>query len=168
MTSSEKQRFIAILQEHKGILLKVIRSYCKNPEDWQDLEQEIVIQLWKALKQYDDRYKLSTYIYRIALNVAISHHRKERKRRDVEPLNDALFHLAEDQSHAELEERTRILYQGISNLNELERALVMLYLDDYSHAEISDILGITESNVSTKLNRIKAKLKTSLTTINTF
>jgi RNA polymerase sigma-70 factor (ECF subfamily) len=161
VSASEKERFIRIIRDHKGILAKIIRSYCKNPDDWKDLEQEMIIQLWKALKDYDDQYKLSTWIYRIALNVAISHYRRDRKRINDTPLDEAIFQLAEDKYQEEHSERRQLLYDFIGQLDEFDRALIILYLEDNNHKEIGEIMGITETNVSTRLNRIKNKLKTS-------
>lgn len=166
MSVSEKERFIGILRDYKGILTKIIRSYCKNPDDRQDLEQEIIIQLWRALKNYDATYKLSTWIYRIALNVAISHYRRELKRKNDAPLEEALFHVTADPAQDPYTERRELLYSFITKLNEFDRALIILYLEANSHKEIAEILGISETNVSTRLNRIKTKLKSSFSTFN--
>jgi len=159
VSTSEKDRFIGIIRSHKGILAKIIRSYCKNPDDWKDLEQEIVIQLWKSFKQYDERYKLSTWIYRIALNVAISHYRRDLKRKNDTPLEEAIFVLAEDPATQEHQERLKNLYEFINQQNALDKGLLILYLEENTHKEIADIMGVTESNVGTRLNRVKQKLK---------
>ncbi|MGL1885441.1 MAG: sigma-70 family RNA polymerase sigma factor [Reichenbachiella sp.] len=160
MTTSKKE-FIDILKEHKAILYKITRSYCIDPDDRKDLEQEIVIQIWKSLENYNDNYKLSTWIYRIGLNVAISHLRKSgNRKKTLEPIAELTFDLPEDSEEAEiLSERTKILYEVINQLNPLNKALIMLYLDGKSHNEISDIIGISESNVGTKLGRIKSLLQ---------
>jgi RNA polymerase sigma factor (sigma-70 family) len=159
---SEKERFIGILRDYRGILTRIIRSYCKNSDDWKDLEQEIIIQLWRALKNYDATYKLSTWIYRIALNVAISHYRRDQKRKNDAPLEEALFHIADDPAQEMYRERRELLYDIIHKLNEFDRALIVLYLEENSYREIAEVMGMTETNVSTRLNRIKTKLKSLL------
>lgn len=166
MSVSEKERFIGILRDYRGILTKIIRSYCKNSDDWKDLEQEIIIQLWRALKHYDATYKLSTWIYRIALNVAISHYRRDLKRKDNAPLEEALFYVSADPAQEPYSERRELLYGFIEKLNAFDKALIILYLEANSHKEIAEIMGITETNVSTRLNRIKTKLKSLFSTIN--
>ncbi|MCD9015456.1 RNA polymerase sigma factor [Parachryseolinea silvisoli] len=166
MSLSEKERFIGILRDYRGILTKIIRSYCKNPDDWKDLEQEIIIQLWRALKHYDATYKMSTWIYRIALNVAISHYRRDLKRKNDGPLEEALFHVDADPAQEPYAERRELLYSVINQLNAFDKALIILYLEANSHKEIAEILGITETNVSTRLNRIKTKLKSLFSTSN--
>ena len=166
MSLSEKERFIGILRDYKGILTKIIRSYCKNSEDWKDLEQEIIIQLWRALKNYDASYKLSTWVYRIALNVAISHYRRDLKRKNDAPLEEALFQVTADPAQEPYTERRELLYGFIDKLNEFDKALIILYLEDNTHKEIADVMGITETNVSTRLNRIKTKLKSLFSTVN--
>jgi RNA polymerase sigma-70 factor (ECF subfamily) len=163
---SEKERFIGILRDYRGILTKIIRSYCKNSDDWKDLEQEIIIQLWRALKNYDTTYTLSTWVYRIALNVAISHYRRELKRKNNGPLEEALFHVITDPAEEVYTERRELLYGFITQLNEFDKAVIILYLEANSHKEIAEIMGISETNVSTRLNRIKTKLKSSFSTFN--
>ena len=163
MEADKKDRFIQTIDEHKKIIYKIVNSYCPKREDRKDLEQEIIIQLWKSFDKYDDTYKYSTWMYRIALNVAISFYRKERKwslKSDFH--NEAsIFNLAEENSedNAELNDQISLLQRFISNLNELNKALMLLYLDEKSHEEIAEILGITKTNVATKISRIKLKLK---------
>lgn len=152
--------FLTIVNAHKGIVYKVARLYCNDPEPRKDLIQEIIIQLWKSFDQYNEKYKQSTWIYRIALNVAISSYRKEARRKEIShPLSADLLSF-EDSDHAsEIETEIGVLYQFISELKELDKALMLLYLDEKSYKEISEILGITETNVATKIGRIKNLLK---------
>ena len=163
MEAYKKDRFVQTIDEHKKIIYKIVNSYCPKREDRKDLEQEIIIQLWKSFDKYDDSYKYSTWMYRIALNVAISFYRKERKwslKSDF--YNEAsIFNMAEENSedNAELNDQIKLLQTFISNLNELNKALMLLYLDEKSHEEIAEILGITKTNVATKISRIKLKLK---------
>lgn len=160
MSDSQKQeRFQEVIKQHKGILVKVARMYCRENADHDDLIQEISIQIWRALDRYDDRYKLSTWLYRIALNVAISQFRKKTGREKFTiPLTEHI-QPADEPNYSEKEHQLNRLEQFISELNHFDKALMLLYLEDKSHAEISEILGISVSNVGTKVSRIKEKLK---------
>lgn len=165
---SEREQFIDIINEHKRLLYKVIHSYCRNSDDRKDLEQEIIIQLWKSLKNYNKEYKLSTWIYKIALNVAISYYRRDFKRTTtIEPYNESIFKIAAEEDYNEEHiNKTTLLYKFINKLDELNKAIIILYLDDKSYSEISEITGLTETNVGTKINRIKRKLKEGISIIN--
>lgn len=165
---SNKADFLQLIEQNKGIIYKVARSYGKNEEDREDLFQEIVIRLWRSFERYDDQYKLSTWMYRIALNVAISFYRKERRRIASEsPLTEDLTDIANDEGNIELESNINLLQQFINELNELEKALMILYLESKSYKEIAEILGISETNVATKISRVKTQLKQKFLTINT-
>ncbi len=159
-TISEKEKFIRIIKENKRIIYKVIYSYCKDSEDRKDLEQEIIIQLWKSLKSYDEKYKLSTWIYKIAMNVAISHYRKDLKRKtNNTTLDEAIFQIEEEDFTEKQRSQSELLYRFINQLDPLCKAIMILYLDDNSYKDISEIIGITETNVGTKINRTKKQLK---------
>ena len=152
--------FLSVIEAHKGILYKVANTYCKDPEGRKDLVQEIIVQLWKSFERYNDQYKYSTWIYRIALNVAISFYRKETRRKDTAgPLSDDIISVAEADTNEGLEENIGFLQQFISELKELDRALLLLYLEEKSYKEIADIMGISETNTATKIGRIKTQLK---------
>lgn len=160
MTSTEKDTFELLIESNKGIIYKVANAYCKDEEDRKDLVQEIVIQLWKSLDRYDDSFKISTWIYRIALNVAISFFRKESKRKASQTsISEGIFNLKEEESGTELESNLNLLQQFISELKELDRALMLLYLEQKTHKEMADILGLSESNIATKISRIREKLR---------
>ena len=161
MNSSEtKDLFLAVIEANKGIIYKIANSYCKNPEDRKDLVQEIVSQLWKSFENYSDHYKYSTWIYRIALNVAISFYRKENRRKAVSsPISEGIFNLGDVDDATETESNLRLLQQFIQDLKDLDKALMLLYLEEKSHREIAEIIGITETNVATKIGRIKQLLK---------
>lgn len=156
-----REAFINLLEEHKIILYKIIRSYCSDADDRKDLEQEIIIQIWKSLKNYNPEYKLSTWVYRIALNVAISHLRKDTTRRNhFEPMGEMIFELSDDNAEYEtISEQTGLLYSFIDQLDKLNKALMILYLDGKSYLEIAEIMGLSESNVGTKISRIKHTLR---------
>ncbi len=157
----EKKQFIGILNQHKRLLYKVTYAYCRNSDDRKDLEQEIIIQLWKSLNKYNDEFKLSTWIYKIALNVAISHYRRDVKRQKTnEPFDETIFQIAAEEDCVEGQiDKTRLMYKFINKLDELNKAIIFLYLEDKSYKEISEIMGLTETNVGTKINRIKGILK---------
>ncbi len=132
---SEKEWFIGILKENKRILYKVVYAYCHSSEDRKDLEQEIIIQLWKSLKSYNKDFKLSTWIYKVALNVAISHYRRDFKRKKINtPYDGTIFLLAEeDDSAQEHINKTELLYKFINQLDEFSKAIIILYLEDKSY-----------------------------------
>jgi len=159
-------QFSALVEEHKGIIYKIANSYCRNAEDRKDLIQEIIAHLWKSHDRYDDRFKLSTWIYRIALNVAISAYRREKKRSErIAPLEEIIIEPAAEPEQPDPKIAT--LHRIIDQLDELNRALMILYLDDNSYRDIAGILGITETNVATKINRLKLKIKEQFTQTNT-
>jgi len=161
----QRQFFQDTIERNKGILLKVARAYCPNNEDRQDLLQEIMIQIWQSIHKYDDQYKMSTWLYRISLNVAISFYRKNTTRiKNITQYNEQ-FVLITDEEITENEQNLNFLEQFISELRELEKALMLLYLEDKSHTDIAEILGISVSNVGTKIGRIKEKLKTRFSQI---
>jgi RNA polymerase sigma-70 factor (ECF subfamily) len=156
----QQQFFQEIIEQHKGILFKVARTYCKDEEERQDLIQEIMIQIWQSIHKYNDQYKISTWLYRISLNIAISFYRKNSTRtKKFTDLNEQMMETpVEDKS--ENERQVNLLEQFISELKEIDKALMILYLEDKNHTEIAEILGISVSNVGTKIGRIKDKLKT--------
>ncbi|MGB0871028.1 MAG: RNA polymerase sigma factor [Flavobacteriales bacterium] len=163
MKATKEQQFINIIDEHKKIIYKIVNAYCPNKNDKKDLEQEIIIQLWKAFDNYNSDYKFSTWMYRIALNVSISFYRKEKSRllKSDSYNKESIFSIEVDSEYGqtELDQHLKLLQEFIHNLNELNKALMLLYLEEKSYAEIADILGITKTNVATKISRIKLKLK---------
>lgn len=159
--------FISVVDKHKGIIYKVASMYCRNEEDRKDLTQEIIFQLWRSFDRYNGQYQYSTWIYRIALNVAISFYRKELRRKTISnPLPDEIIHLSHTKEDHNVGENIRLLQQVISGLKELDRALMLLYLEEKSYREMAAILGLSETNIATKISRIKAQIKKKLITIN--
>lgn len=157
-TPALQDRFQALVDEHKKILYKVCNLYCRNRDDRDDLAQEIVVQLWRSFGSFDGRCQFSTWMYRIALNVAISFYRRESTRtRHVISDNERLLN-AVDESATQSEE-LQLLYQFIAGLDPLNKALVLLYLDGNSYQEIASVLGISETNVATKISRLKNMMK---------
>lgn len=160
---SRQEDFLALLEEHKKILYKVASSYCRNPADRQDLAQEIVVQLWRSFDRYDESYRFSTWMYRIALNVAISFYRSETRRsRNTVPAEDSILEIADARGSAEPDANLQLLQRFIEQLDELDRALVILYLDGNRYDTIAEVLGISETNVGTKISRIKQRLRRDL------
>lgn len=161
------QRFHQIIEQHKGILFKVVRTYCKNDEDRQDLMQEVFIQVWKSLNRYDDNFAITTWLYRISLNVAISFYRKNAKRNYTRiTLIEEHITTIQEPVNTGQQEQLNLLEVFISELNDLDKALMLLYLEDKSHSEISKIMGLSVSNVGTKVGRIKEKLKIKFSQVN--
>lgn len=161
MSPTDEARFLALLKEHRGILYKVAFGYCRDREDRGDLVQEMVIQLWRSFERYDGRVKFPTWAYRVAMNVAISHFRGEARRvRDTLPLDELAHELAAvDPLMDEAGDNMRVLRRLIDGLDELNRALVLLYLDGYTSEEIAEIVGISPGNVTTRVNRVKNELQ---------
>lgn len=156
--TSDERRFLAFLEGQSRTLYKVAYIYCRDAEERRDLMQEMAIQLWRAFPSFDARAAPATWTYRVAMNVAISHRRREGRRlRETLPL-DFAFDVA-DETFAPDTEQARQLRALIDTLDELSRALVLFYLEGFDHAEIAALLGTTASNVSTRLNRIKTKLQ---------
>lgn len=161
-----QQSFDAQLREHRGIVLKVASLYARGVEDRNDLAQEIHVQLWRSFERYDPaRAKFSTWLYRIALNVAISYLRRASDAWSgrLEPLEPHHLETIGNVLENESDERLTALYSLIGQLDALNRALILLYLEDRSYAEIAEILGISETNVATKIGRIKQKLRGQMT-----
>ena len=149
-------RFAELIERHRGILVKVAATYCRNHADREDVAQEIVTQLWRAYPKFDATRTLSTWMYRIALNVAISFVRANSVHvRHTVALDET--HDVEDPSTREDDERLRLLRAFIESLDALNRALLLLYLDEHSYRDIAAILGITETNVATKISRLKQR-----------
>jgi RNA polymerase sigma-70 factor (ECF subfamily) len=164
MKANKKDRFITTIDAHKKIIYKIVNSYCQNREDRKDLEQEIIIQLWNSFDKYNADYKYSSWMYRIALNVAISYYRKEKKwfaKNDFYNENSIYSVTDENENENEtaLDDNIKLLQKFINNLNELNKALMLLYLEEKPYDEIAEILGITKTNVATKISRLKLKLK---------
>ena len=155
------KEFLDILNNHRGLIFKVCNLYCSDPEDRKDLFQEIVFQVWKSLGSFRHESALSTWMYRIALNTAITHFRKEK--RSVNPVSITDIDIPDMNDNNEKEELLKELFIAIEYLDKLDKSIVLLYLEEKSYEEISEITGLSKSNVGVRLNRIKTKLSTTLT-----
>ncbi|MEQ8475234.1 MAG: sigma-70 family RNA polymerase sigma factor [Fulvivirga sp.] len=152
-----EKEFVSLIKKNESIILKICNIYCKEIEDRQDLHQDILVQLWKSFPNFDKRSKITTWMYRIALNTAVSRYRKEKK----VPIKEAISErLVSDSSNDD--ENVRLLYLAIEGLNKIEKAITMLYLDGIKYKEIGEIMGLSESNVGFKINQIKSKLREKL------
>lgn len=152
----QQQEFTALITKYQKIIYKVCNLYLEDKTDREDLFQEICLQAWKSYHTFRGEAKFSTWLYRIALNTAITFFNKEKKQAKIS-YADVLpeFKNITDES----DEQFKAMYKAISNLNKIDKALVMLYLEDYSYIEIGETLGITPNNVAVKMNRLKLKLK---------
>lgn len=172
MTGRQQQRcFATLLHEHRRVVFKVAGLYSRSAADRDDLVQEISAQLWRSFGSYDEaRAKFSTWLYRIALNVAISQARRDRwsEADRFEPLETHhLETVGGGEGIAEPDERLTALYALIGQLDPLNRALILLYLEDRNYTEMAEILGISETNVATKISRIKQNLRGQMTAAQT-
>ncbi len=161
--TKREDRFVELVNESQGIIHKICRLYCENEEHRKDLFQEIIIQLWKAYPSFRGDARFSTWLYRVALNVAIQDLRKTKKRRllifesqEFEEYNSPTFSEVEN-------EQLRKMYMAIRQLSKTDRAIIMLYLENKSNQEISEIMGITINYVRVKMTRIRKNLSDQLT-----
>ncbi len=166
-TQPDKAEFLRLVQENKGIIIKICNSYCADKNNREDLAQEIIYQLWRSGKSFDANHKFSTWMYRVALNVAISFYRKQKSGPAISLTENFTDIEDKNESADQTEDNINLLQYFITQLKELDRALILLYLESKSYNEIAEILGISESNVATKLSRIKEKLKQNFSKINT-
>ena len=167
-----KQDFIQIIKDNEGIIYKITRVYAKDTEDQKDLYQEVVYQLWKSFDSFKGQSKISTWMYRVALNTSIAHLNREKKKGHVsvdfellDQMNSMLGKVQEPQlasAGSEWQEQIDILYAHIKELNLIEKGLILLFLEGKPYDEIAAITGFTVSNVGTRLARIKKKLKTNI------
>ncbi len=164
MAEHARQGFAEQLERHRGIVFKVAGTYCRNPDDRAELAQEIASQLWQAYPRFDPARQFSTWMYRIALNVAISFVRdNSRRHRHAVPLDDQLHDIADPHAaDPQAEQQIRALHRFIHIQAPLDRALLLLYLEDRGYREMSEILGISETNVATKISRLKQRIRNEL------
>lgn len=151
--------FVKIIIKNQGIIHKVCNIYCDTPDDRSDLFQEIVAQLWKSFPGFRAESKLSTWMYRVALNTAITHFKKGERRPDRDYLPYENFQVEDETYNTEIEEQIKELHRAIQQLTGIEKSIILLYLENTSYEEIAEITGITQNYVRVKMNRIKKKLK---------
>lgn len=159
--SAEGEQFTSLLAAHIGIVRKISTIYCRNADDRSDLVQDIIVRLWDAWPRYDPARPFSTWMYRVSLNVAISHVRHAyRQKRHFVPFDIDQHETADLDVDHEANQQSAALQTAIAELDPMNRALLLLYLDERSHHEIGEILGISESNVGTKIARVAHRLRT--------
>ena len=151
-----------LLEKHQNIVHKVCRLYTNDSDAHNDLFQEITIQLWKAYPKFRGDSKFSTWMYRVGLNTAITLYRKNKRRVKTQEFGEVQFKIKAEEYDDSEEQQLKLLYSAVKQLNDIEKALVFLYLEDKNYKEISETMGITEVNARVKMNRIKTKLKTIL------
>ena len=161
-TKTPQLEFESLVTRHRAIITRVTYTYCWHPDDRAELQQEILTQLWRAFPKFDEARRFSTWMYRVALNVAISYVRSHSLRsKHMVQLDESVHDMADETSRLnhEADARILILQQFSNSLDALNRALLLLYLEQYSHQEISDVLGISVTNVATKISRMKKSLR---------
>ncbi len=157
MSNERKKEFIELIELNQGIIHKITKIYGSNREEQNDLFQEIVCQLWKSYDSFQGNSKFSTWMYRVSLNTAITIFKK--KKITYINLDDVSFKIKAEEYDSEIEEQLKMLYAAIKKLNDIEKAIIFLYLENRSGKEIAGTMGISEVNVRVKINRIKIKLK---------
>lgn len=156
--SAKEKEFSQLIRDNQGLIIKVSRLYTNSIEDEQDLFQEIVLQLWRSYDTFKGQSKISTWMYRVALNTAITLFRKKTKSPQTDELQD--FHYKDFvEDDEEKQQQISTLYKVIKILPNVERAIVTMYLDDLPYKDIAENLGITEVNARVKMNRLKKTLK---------
>jgi len=156
--TSEEKRFISLINEHQGLIHKVCIMYENDPDIRNDLFQEIVFQLWKSFSTFRGEAKITTWMYRIALNTAISGFRKQTRIVKTEDLRELHYNISDSWNEDRDEEMQR-LQSAIRQLSEIERAMIMMALEEVPYEEIAETIGITQNNVRVRMNRIREKLK---------
>lgn len=162
MEKELEHHFVTNLEKHQNIVHKICRIYTNDQESHNDLFQEITIQLWKAYPQFRGDAKFSTWMYRVALNTAITLYRKSKRNIQTQDIDTVSFRIKADEYDDEAEKQLKLMYDAVKQLNDIDKALVFLYLEDQSYKEISETLGISEVNARVKMNRVKTKLKSLL------
>jgi RNA polymerase sigma-70 factor, ECF subfamily len=159
MDKTLEQSFVKQLKENQNIIHKICRLYTLGEDAHKDLFQEITIQLWNAFPKFRGESKFSTWAYRVGLNTAITLYRKSTRSIKTVDYENQQYFISQTEYNFEEEEQLKSLYKAIHQLNDIEKGLMFLYLEDKDYAEISTTLGISEVNARVKMNRIKSKLK---------
>lgn len=162
MEKELEHQFVTNLEKHQNIVHKICRIYTNDQESHNDLFQEITIQLWNAFPKFRGDSKFSTWMYRVALNTAITLYRKSKRTIKTQDIDNVSFRIKADEYDDETEKQLNLMYSAVKELNDIDKALVFLYLEDQSYKDISETLGISEVNARVKMNRVKTKLKSIL------
>ncbi|MBW2938246.1 RNA polymerase sigma factor [Aureisphaera sp. CAU 1614] len=162
MTEELEHSFVAQLEENQNIVHKICRLYTNDKDSHNDLFQEITIQLWKAFPKFRGEAKFSTWMYRVALNTAITLYRKSKRSVKTQDFEGVSFKITAEEYDPLVEEQLKLMYSAVKTLSDIDKALVFLYLENKNYREIAETLGISEVNARVKMNRIKEKLRTIL------
>lgn len=154
----KEEEFVRIIKEHEGVIFKITTMYTDNRDDQKDLYQDVVYQLWRSFDSFRAESKISTWMYRIALNTALTRLKKSKRMGNAVPMDKVIMQQTENYN-PEFEEKLKLLYAHIKQLNVLEKGLMLLLLDGKKYEEISEITGLSPTNVGTRISRIKLKLK---------
>lgn len=156
--TTKETEFLSLLSRHQGIIYKISAAYEKEAEGRKDLFQEIVIQLWKNYDRFKGKSSFSTWLYRVALNTAISSYRKQKRAVTEDGLHQYVYSSIASPFPTQENEQLAQLYNAIQSLPQIERAIILLYLEDKSYREMEEIVGIKEATLRVKMKRIKEKL----------
>lgn len=159
MDQQLEKRFVNELEENQNIVHKICRLYTNDQDSHNDLFQEITIQLWRAYPKFRGESKFSTWMYRVALNTAITLYRKSKRFIQTQDFEGVSFKIKAEEYDPIIEEQLKLMYRAVKDLNDIEKALVFLYLEDKNYKEISDTLGISEVNARVRMSRIKDRLR---------
>lgn len=162
MDKNTELYFVNLMEENQNILHKICKLYTSDLDAHKDLFQEMVIQLWKAYPSFKGASKFTTWAYRVALNTAISLYRERKRKITTVAWDNSLQNIKYEEYDNQQEEQLKSLYVAVRQLNDIEKALVYMYLEDKDYTEIAETLGISEVNARVKMNRIKTKLKTMI------
>lgn len=153
------KEFLKIATENQNLLRKVCNTFCNDEDDRKDLLQDILIQLWKSYPTFRQESKVTTWMYRVALNTAITRYRKVKSKPESRSISDSEIEIITRDRSFEQKEQIDNLYKAINKLSDVEKSIILLYLEDYNSDEIAEIVGISSNYVRVKVNRIKSKLK---------
>ena len=162
MKLDSEHNFVELLQKHQNIVHKICRIYTDNEHAHKDLFQEISIQLWKAFPKFRGDSKFSTWMYRVGLNTAITLYRKSLRRIKSQAIESVAYKLSYIEYDDTKDQQLKLIYEAVKKLNDIDKGIIFLYLENKNYKEISDTLGISEVNARVRMNRIKTKLKTQL------
>lgn len=159
MRREQEHSFVKKLEKHQNIVHKICTFYTNNPDDHNDLFQEITIQLWRAYPSFRGDAKFSTWMYRVALNTAITLYRKSKRSIKAQDYEKVSFKIEYQDYDPTADKQIKLMYEAVKQLNDIDKALVFLYLEDKTYEEIADTLGISNVNARVRMSRIKDKLK---------
>ncbi|KAA2216155.1 RNA polymerase sigma factor [Chryseobacterium sediminis] len=159
MSNPIENAFLKLVNQHKGILYKASRIYADSVEDREDLQQEILIQLWKSYQSFKGNSEFSTWMYRVAINTAITYLKKEKQRSNNHTDAPHHFEVLQEDYNPTKDRQLEIFYSAVQELNSLEKAVIFYFMEGMSHKEIGNNLGLSEGNARVKLNRTKEKIQ---------